>query len=157
MKAIRILKLLFCFKKLRVIQLSYLPVLVKDKPVLFVAWDIENAGWVKFTPPRRRYATAKNAVLLTIPNQQYQVTLMASNCWRKTSIPLSIHAVQLDEATIAQLIDDFRPLNKTGVNTPSVSHIKNQVSITPITIQLRDSSIKHIDRFNVTIQPIHYQ
>lgn len=157
MIATRILKLLFCFKKPSVIQLSYLPVLVKDKPVLFVVWEIENAWWVKFTPPTRRYATAKNAVLLTIPNHLNQVTLKAYNCWRKTSIQLSIHAVQLDEATTAQLIDGFRPLNKTGVNTPSVSHIKNQISISPFAIQLRDSSIKQINRFNITIQPIHYQ
>lgn len=123
----------------------------------FVAWDIESAGWVKFAPPARRYTTAKNAVLLTIPNHLNQVTLKASNCWRKTSIDLPIHAVQLDEAAMAQLIDGFRPLNKTGVHTPSVSHIKNRVSIRPFTIQLRDNSIKQIDRFNVTIQPIHYQ
>jgi hypothetical protein len=83
MMVTRILKLLFCFKKPRVIQLSYLPVLVKDKPVLFVAWDIENVGWVKFTPPNRRYTTAKNAVLLTIPNHLNQVALKASNCWKR--------------------------------------------------------------------------
>lgn len=157
MMSIRILKLLFCFKKPRVLKLSYLPVLIIDKPVLFVAWDIENAGWVKFTPPERRYAAETNAVLLTIPNQQNQVILKAYNCWRKTSIQLSIHAVQLDDAAMAQLIDGFRPLNKTNVNIPSVSHIKNQVSIKPFAIQLRDSSIQQINRFNVTIQPIHYQ
>lgn len=157
MIATRILKLLFCFKKPRVIQLSYLPVLIKDKPVLFVAWDMENVGWIKFTPPARRYTTAKNAVLLTIPNHLNQVTLKACNCWRKISIYLPIHAVQLEEAALAQLIDGFRPLNKTGVHTPSVSHIKNRISIMPFTIQLRDNSIQQIDRFNVTIQPIHYQ
>lgn len=157
MMATRILKLLFCFEKPRVVQLSYLPVFVMDKPVLFVAWDIENAGWVKFTPPSRRYPAAKNAILLTIPNQLNHVTLKASNCWRKTSILLSIHPVELDKAALAQLIHGFRPLNKTGVNTPSVSNIKNRVSIRPFAIQLQGSSIKQIDRFNVTIQPFHYQ
>lgn len=152
----KILKQLFCFKKPKLIQLSYLPVLVKDKPVLFVTWELENVGMVKFLPLQHRYITPKNTVLLAIPANLQQVTLRASNYWRKTNINLRIHTVELDEPTLAKLIDGFRPLNKTYVNTPAVLQIKNKIFIKRIAIQLRDSSIKQIDRFNINMQPIHY-
>lgn len=145
-------------------QLSYLPVLVKDKPILFIAWEIKNAYCVKFIPLRRRYYTKKNAVLISTPNHLHQVTLKVSNIWRKTTINLSIHAIQLDEAAMAQLINAFHPLNKTKVNAPLAAHINNQLFIKPLTIHQYNSAIKQVDPFNVTIQsftiniqPIHYQ
>lgn len=147
-------KLLFCFKKPEVIHLSYIPVLIKDKPVLFVAWDIMNARAVRFIPLRRRYHNNVSAAILAVSKDLREVTLKFANFWRSTTIRISIYAVQLDEATTAQLIHSFRPLNTTVVNTPLVSRIRNLAVIRPISISQRSTSIKKIDRFNTTIKPL---
>ena len=153
MTAGTMIKWLFCFKKPLVEQLSYIPVLVKDKPVLFVAWQVKYARSVQFKPLNCRYFTVQNAVMLALPHQLQVVTLKASNCWRKTIIHLPLQAVQLNEAAVAQLIDGFRPLNKTDIHTPLVAHIKSRIIATPYSIQQHSNSIKNIDRFKVAVQP----
>lgn len=164
MRTASILKCFFCFKKPRVVKLSYLPVLVKDKPVLFVAWEIKHAWSVRFIPLRQKHNAARNAAIVSVPNHLKQVTLKAGNCWRTTTIRLSLHAVQLDEAGTAHLIDGFRPLHKTAVHTPVAAYINSPVLTRPLNIQQRNSSIQQVDRFKVaiqpltvSIQPIHYQ
>lgn len=154
MTAASIVKYLFCFKKPRLTQLCYLPVLIKDKPVLFVAWDITHAWSVRFIPLKQTHNAANNAAVVSIPAHLNQVTLEASNYWRKTTINLTLHAVELDEITTAKLIDGFRPLNKTEVNTPLVTHIKNKVVPKNMNIHQRNSAIQHIDRFKITIHPL---
>lgn len=156
MNAVRILKLLFCFKKPQVINLSYLNVFVKDKPALFIVWEIKNVWSVKFIPLKRRHYETQNALVLTIPNDQKEVTLQASNFWRKKTVNLTMRAVELDEATIDQLIDSFRPLNKLEVYAPLISNISNQVVIKPVNIKQRNSFIKKIARFHINIQTFNY-
>lgn len=157
MKLPIMLKRLFCFKKPRILQLSYLPVLVKEKPLLFVAWETANAWSVKFIPLKCRQDASKHAAIISVPHHQREVTLKVANYWRSTTIYLSLYPVQLDESATMQLIDGFRPLNKIEVNTPLVAHTKNRISIKHPNLKQLNSSIKKIDRFQVTIQPIHYQ
>jgi hypothetical protein len=156
MTAIRILKLLFCFKKPELINFSYLSVLVKDKPTLFIVWEIKNVWSVRLIPLKHSYYTSKNTLVLSIPKEQNLITLKAANFWRKKSIKLTMHAVELDEATTVQLINGFRPLNKLEVYAPLVLNIKNKVAIKPVNVKQRNSCIKKLDRFNINIQPFIY-
>jgi len=156
MVAVRILKLLFCFKKPRVINLSYLNVFVKDKPVLFIVWEIKNGWFIRFIPLKRRHYETQNALVLSIPKGQKEITLKAANFWRKTTVNLTMRAVDLDKTTTAQLINSFRPLNKLEVLAPLISNIRNKVAIKPVNIKQRNSFIKTIDRFNINIQPFNY-
>ncbi|TWI78004.1 hypothetical protein IQ13_4248 [Lacibacter cauensis] len=145
---------LFCFKKPRVIQLSYLPMLVKNKPFLFVAWELKHAYTVKFIPLRNRYHAAHNAAVVTIPAHFSQITFKAANYWRKTTIILQLQMVQLDEAATAQLIDGFQPLNKTVLHTPQIAHLRNNISCKRLKTQQRFCTIKQINQFKVTTQPL---
>jgi hypothetical protein len=124
MVAVRILKLLFCFKKPEFINLSYINVLVKDKPLLFIVWEIKNAWSVKLIPLQRRHYETKKVLILSIPKEQNDITIKAVNFWRKTKMGLTMYAVELDEASTAQLIQGFRPLNKVEVSAPHVSGIR---------------------------------
>lgn len=156
MVAVKILKLLFYFGKPEITNLSYLNVLIKDKPALFVVWEIKNAWSVKIIPLKPRYYTAKKALILSIPKDQKVITLKAANFWRKTTLNLTMRAVDLDETTTAQLINSFRPLNKMELCVPHLSNIRNKVAIKPVSIKQRNSFIKNINRFNINIQPFNY-
>ena len=156
MAAIKFLKLLFCFKKPGVINLSYLHVFIKDKPTLFVVWEIKNAWSVKLIPLKRSYYIAQKALVISIPEEQTQVTLKAANFWRRTKVNLSLCAVHLDEVATVQLINGFRPLNKVEVSAPIVTRIVNRVSIKSFSIKHRNSVIKKLDRFNIHIHPFNY-
>lgn len=157
MAAIRFLTLLFCFKKPKVINLDYLHVLIKDKPTLFVVWEIKNVWSVKLIPLNRRYYKPQNAIIISIPQEQHMITLKAASFWKKKSIRLSLCAVQLNELATAQLIQGFRPLNKVSVSTPHISAIRKIESIKPFCVKPKNSVIKKIDRFNIQIQNINYQ
>ena len=156
MTALRILKLLFCFKKPGIIQLSYIHVLVKNKPAFFIVWDIKNVWWVKLHPITRRYYDAQKALVLAMPQEQQQLTLKAANFWRRKRITLTLHAVALDEAAAAQLIQGFRPLSRIEVAAPLISNISNKAVIKPAGIRQKNTCIKKIDRFNIHIQHINY-
>lgn len=156
MAAIRFLKLLFCFKKPGVINLSYLHVFIKDKPTLFIVWEIKNVWSVKLIPLKRSYYTAQKALVISIPEEQTQVTLAAANFWRRTKVNLTLCAVRLDEAATARLINGFRPLNKVEVSVPIVTRILNRVLIRPFSIKQRNRVIKKMYRFNIHIQPLNY-
>jgi hypothetical protein len=156
MAALRILRLLFCFKKPGVINLSYLHVFIKDKPTLFIVWEIKNVFSVKLVPLKLSYFTPQNAIIISIPKEQQQVTLKATNFWRKKRITLTLCAVALDELATAQLIQGFRPLNKLAISAPHVSGIRNLESIKPFYVKQRNNVIKKIDRFNMNIQPFNY-
>lgn len=157
MSVIRFFRLLFCFKKPRVINLSYLHVFIKDRPTLFIVWEIKNVWSVKLIPINRNYYSTQQAIIISIPKDQQLLTLKASNFWRKKNVKLNLCAVQLDELATAQLIQGFRPLNKIGVSTPQVSAIRNFKSVKPSYIKQGNTSIKKIDRFNIQIQHFNYQ
>lgn len=157
MREIRFLKLLFCFKKPEIINLDYLYVLIKDKPTLFVVWEIKNVWSVKLIPFNRRFYKPQNAIIISIPQEQHKITFKAANFWRKKSISLTLCAVQLNELATAQLIQGFRPLNKVSVSTPHISAIRKIESIKPFCVKPKNSVIKKIDRFNIQIQNINYQ
>jgi hypothetical protein len=156
MAALRILKLLFCFKKPGVINLSYMHVFIKDKPTLFIVWEIKNVWSVRLIPLKHIYHTAQNTLVISIPREQHQVTLKAANFWRKTSIVLTLCAVELDELATAQLIHGFRPLNKIKVSAPHVSDIRNRILVRPFSVKHTNTVIKKIDRFNINIKPFNY-
>ena len=156
MSAMRFLKLLFCFKKPGVINLSYLHVFIKDNPTLFIVWEIKNAWSVKLVPLKRSYYTAQKALAISIPEEQAQVTLKAANCWRRTKVNLTLCAVQLDEFATAQLINGFRPLNKVKVAAPLIAAIRSRPVIKPVSIQPRNAVIKQIKRFPIHIHSLHY-
>jgi len=156
MAAFSILKLLFCFRKPRVLNLSYIHVLIKNKPTLFVVWEIKNAWSVKLIPLKRSYNTAQKALIISIPAEQAQVTLKAANCWRRTKVNLTLCAVQLDEVATAQLISGFRPLNKVEVAAPLIAAIRSRAVIKPVSIQPRNAVIKQINRFPIHIHSLHY-
>ncbi len=156
MVAVRILKLLFCFKKPGVINLSYLHVFVKNKPTLFIVWEIKNVWSVKLIPLKRSYYTTHKALIISIPGEQTRVTLKAANFWRRTKVNLTLCAVHLDEVATAQLIKGFRPLNKVEVYAPIVTRILNRVLIRSFSIKPKNTVIKKIDRFNIQIQPFNY-
>jgi hypothetical protein len=156
MTAFKILKLLFCFKKPEVLNLSYLHVLIRDKPTLFVVWEIKNVWSVKLIPLDRSYYIAQNAIIISIPKDQNQVTLKAANFWKKTNIGLAMCTVQFDEVSTAQFIQGFRPLNKLEVCAPVVFNIKNKLAIKPVSIKQRNSFIKKIDCFNINVQRFNY-
>lgn len=153
---VRILKLLFCFKRPELINFSYINVLINDKPTLFVVWEIKNVWSVKIIPLKRRYFTTKNTLILSIPKDQNEVVFKASNLWRETNIKLTMRAVELDEVTIAQLIDGFRPLSKLEVSAPIVWNIRNKIAMKSISIKQKNSFIKEIDPFNINIHPFNY-
>lgn len=156
MAVLRILKLLFCFKKPEVINLSYLHVFIKDKPTLFIVWELKNVWSVKLIPLKRSYYTGLMALVITIPENRYQINLKATNFWRKTSVVLDLCAVELDTLSTAQLIHGFWPLNKVEVSAPQISAIINLVSIRSFCVKQRNSGIKTIDHFNINIQPFNY-
>jgi hypothetical protein len=156
MDAVKILKLLVCFKKPELIHLSYINVLVKEKPILFIVWEVKNGWSVKFIPLKRRYHEASNALVLSIPEELNEITLKAANFWRKTRITFTMCAVELDRVATAQLIHDFWHLNKVEALAPLVLNIKNKATIKPVSIKQRNSFIKKIDRFNINIQPFNY-
>jgi len=156
MAALRILRLLFCFKKPGVINLSYLHVFIKDKPTLIIVWEIKNVWSVKLIPLNHSYYTAQNAIIISIPQPQQLVTLKASNFWRSRSIVLALCAVELDEQATAQLIKGFRPFSKVEISAPHVSGIRNLESVKPFCVKQRNSIIKKIDRFNINIHRFNY-
>ena len=156
MAALRILKLLLCFKKPGIINLSYLHVFIKDKPTLFIVWEIKNVWSVKLIPLNQSYHTAQNAIIISIPKEQHQVTLKAVNFWRKKSVTFNLCAVELDEVATAQLIKGFRPLNKVAISAPHVSGIRNLESIKPFYVKQWNNVIEKIDRFNIQIQHFNY-
>lgn len=156
MKALRILSLLFCFKKPQIKQLSYIHVLVKDKPTLLIVWEIKNVLSVKLYPLNHRYFDSNKALVISIPKEQQQFSLKAANFWRKKRITLNIQPVALDEVTAAELINGFRPLNKLEVAAPIIFRINNMAAIKPTSIQQKHTCIKKIERFNINIQHINY-
>lgn len=156
MSATRILKLLLCFKKPEIIHLSYINVLIKDKPVLFIAWEIENSLSVKLIPLRRRYAEGVNALILSMPKELNEVTVKAANFWRKAIVSLPVCTVELDEVATAQLISGFRPLSKLEVHAPYIAGIRSKAKVSSFNIKQRSTCIKNIDRFNINIQSFNY-
>lgn len=156
MSANKILKLLCCFKKPGVINLSYIHVLIEAKPTLFVVWEIKNVWSVKLIPLKRTYYTSHQAVVLSVPENQNLVILKASNFWRKINIPLALCAVELDKQATRQLINGFRPLNKVEIIAPLIFGVRNQIAFRPLSIQQRNAGIKNINRFNIHIQPSNY-
>ena len=137
-------------------NLSFLHVFIKDKPTLFIVWEIKNVWSVKLIPLNHSYYTAQNAIIISIPKEQHQVTLKAANFWRKISIVLTLCPVELDELAASQLIQGFRPLNKVAISTPHISGIRNLKSIKPFCVKQKNSGIKKIDRFNINIHPYNY-
>lgn len=156
MAATRFLKLLFCFKKPELINFSYISVFIKNKPTLFIVWEIKNACSVKLIPLKRKYYTAKKAMVLSIPGQQEEIIFKAANYWRRRIVKLAVRAVGLDEAATAQLINGFRPLNKQEVAAPVISGIRNRASLKHVNIHQRSCVVKNIHRFNINIQPFTY-
>lgn len=156
MAAVKILKLLFCFKKPELIHFSYISVFIKNKPALFIVWEIKNSWSVKLIPLKGKYYTAKKALVLSIPEQQEEIIFKAANFWRKNRERLTIHAVALDETATAQLIHGFRPLNTVEIAAPLISGIRNKASIRHFTIKQKNCAVTNINRFNIHIQPLHY-
>lgn len=156
MAAIRFLKLLFCFKKPELINFSYISVFIKNKPVLFIVWEIKNTLSVKLVPLKGKYYATKKALVLAIPQQQDEIIFKAFNCWRRKMVRLAIHAVELDEATTTQLISGFRPLNKLEIAAPFVSNIRNKASLKQFSIKKKKCAVIELPRFNISMQPFIY-
>lgn len=156
MTVLRVLKLLFCFKKPEVKNLSYINVLVDQKPILFIVWEVKNAGFVKLIPFKGRYYSSQKAMALSLLYDRQQITMKTANFWRSTKTVLNMQAVQLDQATLSELIKGFRPLNKIEVDSPVLYNIRNRVSIKNLTITARSKPMELKQRFGANIQPFNY-
>jgi len=152
----RCLKLLFCFRKPEFVNFNYINVLVKNKPLLFIAWEIKNACSIKLIPLKQRFSIAQNAVIINVPEEQNKIVFKVANFWRKRKIELNMHAVALDETTASWLIHGFSPLNKLETSIPLVSGIRNKIIIRPGSVKQRNVRIQKIARFNINTQPFTY-
>jgi hypothetical protein len=156
MRSVRFLPLIFCFKKPEIIHLSYINVLVKNKPVLFIAWQVKHARLIKLLPLKRRYFGLNNAIILALPIERTEVKLTIVNFWRQTAIKLDLNTVEMDQTTTAQLIHGFHPLNKMEVHAPLIFWIKNNLEIKLFPLEQKSNPIKVTARFNINIQHFNY-
>ena len=156
MSSVRFFSLLFCFRKPEIVHLSYLNLLVKEKPVLLIVWEIKNARCIKFLPLKGRHYALKNAALLSIPEDRREISIRIVNFWRGITKDITMHAVELDANTTTQLIDGFRPLNKIRIHTPVISRISNHIGVKPVIMVQRSNSITVTNRFPINIKPFNY-
>jgi hypothetical protein len=150
-----ILRLLFCFRKPGIKNLSYIHVMVEDKPTLFIAWEVEHAWVVKLKPIKGKYYASQKALVIAAPGELQEIVLKVANFWRSYEKVLPLQVVQLDKNALSELISGFRPMNKVSVNTPAVSKVRNQ-------LQVKRSIIRHnvkpveLQRSTINIQPFNY-
>lgn len=156
MSLISVLKLLFCFRKPDVKSLTYINVIVANKPSLFIVWEIENVLYVKLASYKGRHYAKKRAMVISTAGGQQEIIMKATNFWRTTKTVLQIRVVQLDKAIVSELINGFRPLSRKEVIIPFISKINANFEIKQIIVSNQIKPFKIKERFNINIQNFNY-
>lgn len=151
-----VLGLLFRFRKPGIINLSYIHVMVKDKPTLFIAWEVKHAWVVKIKSIRGRYYGSQQALIITAPAEQQAIVVKFANIWRSIEIILPMQLVQLDRSALAQLISGFKPMTDLSVDIPAPSKTSPAFQIKSSPLRNLIKPVEVLRRSDISIQPFNY-
>jgi hypothetical protein len=159
------IKKLLDFSKPRFLKLDYIDIIIEEKTLFLVAWKSKRHHKVKIYPVNKIYYDHETAVVLKIPADTSEVTIILYSFWRKRKYRVFLKKVKLDKETAQHLITKFKPVEMLKLKTPVVNAVRTfrGMNLPVIVLKKQDFSINtpliiiNTDKLTYTIKTNYYE
>lgn len=104
-----LLRRLFCLAKPGFINLDYINMIIEDKMLLLLCWEIQNYARISIPILKKSYSAEQSAILVRLPEGTTSIELVVRSAWRKRKYTIPVRMLQLDRETSAHLVQQLVP------------------------------------------------
>jgi hypothetical protein len=109
------IQMLWNLRKPRFKNLDFVDLIIDEKPLFLLAWELSNGNGIRIINPSGLYRNPEGSIVITIPKDLDTITVTAFNYWRKNSVTVRLKHTQLDTETAASLIQNLRVFNTVKI------------------------------------------
>jgi hypothetical protein len=146
----------FLFKEPCFEHLDFIDLVIDDKPIFMVAWQLKWASTVRIRPVTKSYRKKEGSVLLHVPHNIQSVEIIASNFWRKKRKTVYFKHTRLDDAAARFLIKHFKPLTTVPAKRKVISLRDKLSSVKKAIIHVKVLSIHSKKTISLKSQKFKY-
>jgi hypothetical protein len=113
------LRFVFVFRCPAFTELNCIDIVIDNKPLFLLTWQLRRGYYVKLRPTGRRFQFSTGAAVIKLPPSADAVTIIAGNLWRKRKEKVLLSHYQLNDAAAAEIIQRLRPFDTMETKIPA--------------------------------------
>jgi hypothetical protein len=139
---------LFTFSKPFFVSLEYVDVVVNQKAIFLLSWEIKKAHSIHIPELKFQSFQKHASAYLSVPEEISYITLKISNSWRSKIKTIKLQRTEMNDQMDFNIKPNFKEFNKRSISIPSLQLQSRRTKLKPMNFEVIKIKIPKIKNLN---------